>query len=94
MTDGTTKLNLKIEIRRNSDGVVAADTWEDWDWHQYWWEHGNAACDCNRELFFLSAQGLPNPEVGDECGCGRGAFSVRCTDADTGEVLYNEWEDQ
>lgn len=81
-------MNLKLEIRRNSDGAVAVDVWPDWEWSQFWWEEGNAACDCNRELFFLRARG-ENDDA--ETACGDDRFSVRCTDADSGAVLYDEF---
>ena len=80
-------MNLKLEIRRNSDGVIATDIWPDWECNTYWWEDGNASCDCNRELFFLRAIGEDEP-IDTECGDDR--FSVRLSDADTGLVLYDE----
>lgn len=80
-------MNLKVEIRRNADGVIVTTNWSDWDWHQYIWESGNFACDCNRELFFLCARGEDDTAEGV---CGIDKFSVRCSDADTGEVLYDE----
>jgi len=79
------EMNLKLEIKRNSDGKIATDIWPDWDYNTYWWEEGNAACDCNREIFFLSALNEEEPEESD---CGRGKYSVRITDAE--EVLYDE----
>lgn len=82
-------MNLKLEIRRNSDGVIATDLWTDWTHHgDYWWEEGNASCDCNRGLFFCRALDID----GVEHQCGEGAYSVRLSDNDTGEVLYNELE--
>lgn len=80
-------MNLKLEIRRNADGVVATDIWKDWDYNTYWWEDGNASCDCNRELFFLRAR---NEDDSEDTECGDKRFSVRLSDADTGEVLYDE----
>lgn len=80
-------MNLRLEIRRNADGVVATDVWEDWDYNTYWWEEGNASCDCNRELFFLRAR---NEDDSEDTECGDERFSVRLSDADTGEVLYDE----
>lgn len=80
-------MNLKIEIRRNSDGVVAIDIWKDWDFNIYWWEDGNAKCDCNRGLFFSHARNEDDP---DDSECGEDRYSVRLSDADTMEVLYDE----
>lgn len=85
-------MNLKIEIRRNADGVIVITNLPDWDWHQYLWEDGNFSCDCNRELFFIRARGEDGDAV--EGLCGRGKFDVRCSDADTGEVLYDELGDK
>lgn len=81
------KMNLKLEIRRNSDGEVATDVWANWEHNTYWWEDGNASCDCNRELFFLSARSEDEP---DDTECSEGRFSVRLSDADTSEILYDE----
>lgn len=80
-------MNLKIQIKRTSDGVIATDVWRDWKYHQFWWEEGNAGCDCNRELFFLRARG-ENDDV--ETKCGEARFSVRLEDADTGKLLYED----
>ena len=81
-------MTLKLEIKRNSDGVIAIAIWPDWVWHEYWWKEGNASCDCNRELFFLRSRGEDEPE---ETECGEGKYSVRCSDNETGEVLYKEF---
>jgi len=83
-------MNLKLEIRRNADGVVTSQVWPSWDFNVFWWEEGNASCDCNREDFFLQAQGEDTDDNESECSNGR--YSVRCSDADTGVVLYDEFE--
>lgn len=81
-------ISLKVEIRRNADGVVATDVWDNWEYNTYWWEEGNASCDCNREIFFLGALKQPEP---DEVECGEGKYSVRLSNNVTGEVLYDEF---
>lgn len=81
-------MTLKLEIKRNADGAMALAVWPDWTWHEYWWKDGNASCDCNRELFFLRARDEEEP---DEPECGEGKYSVRCSDNETGEVLYEEF---
>lgn len=68
---------LKLEIKRNADGVIAIDVWPNWAWNEFWWKEGNASCDCNRELFFLRARGEEEPE---ETECGGDKYSVRCSD--------------
>lgn len=80
-------MNLQVDIRENATGRTVTDTWPDWMFNKFWWEEGNACCDCNRELFFVRAMGLDDPE---ETECGDGRYSVRLSDADTGEVLYDE----
>lgn len=80
-------MNLKLEIRRNEDGLFATETWEDFEFHPFWWSEGNGSCDCNRELFFLRARGEDDE---DDVECGDERYSIRCSDADTGEVLYDE----
>lgn len=84
-------MNLKVEIKRVSDGLVATYINENWDYNQYWWEEGNASCDCNREDFFMETLGLPEIPC-EESICSDGRFLVRLTNNDTGEVLYDEWE--
>jgi len=84
-------MHLKLEIRRNSDGVVTSQIWPDWGCREtYWFEEGNACCDCNREDWFLRAQGIDTEN--HEVQCSKGNFSVRCSDATTGEVFYDEFE--
>jgi len=84
-------LNLKLEIKKVSDGEVTTQVWPNWDWGgPYWWDTGNAYCDCNRELFFFRAKGVEKIE--DELECDHGRYLVRCSDNDTGEVLYKEFE--
>lgn len=87
----TDKIRLKVEVRNNATGELATDIWPDWMYNTYWWEEGNASCDCNRSLFFLRALGR---DEADESDCGEGGFSVRLSNADTGEVLYDELEDE
>lgn len=84
-------MKLKVEIRRNSDGVIVQDVWDEpqvpHEFSAYIWEDGNYSCDCNRELFFTRARFEDDPE---ETECGDERFSVRLSDADTGEILYDE----
>lgn len=80
-------INMKVEIRRNEDGLIASSIWPDFEFHAFWWQEGNASCDCNRELFFIRAM------EGDEdfdSQCGDTRYSVRVSNSDTGEVLYDE----
>lgn len=51
------------------------------------WEDGNFSCDCNRELFFARAKGLPEPDV--YCSGGRFRVEKIVRDAD-GVVIYEE----
>ena len=90
MTATTASIQLKVEIRRNSDGVIAEEVWPNWEYNTFWWEDGNASCDCNRELFFLRAR-KENDDI--ETVCGGDRFNVRLSNAETGEVLYNEFQD-
>lgn len=82
-------MNLKLEVRCNSTMKMVVDVWSDWSYNTYWWEEGNAACDCNRSLFFSRALGL---EDNEDIICSQGKYSVRLSDADTGETLYDELE--
>ena len=80
-------MRMRVEIRRNSDGEIATDVWENWSHHGvFWWTEGNAGGDCNRGDWFDQARdGSYNDNQ-----CSEGKFSVRLTNADTGEILYNE----
>lgn len=82
-------IDMKVEIRRNSDGVVSESVWKDWQWYNtFWWVDGNASCDCYREIWFN--QGL-NEESNDEIECSHGKYSVRLYDLTNNEILYNEF---
>jgi hypothetical protein len=89
MTDEEPFFNMRVSIRREVDGMVATKVWENWrrydNW--YWWEKGNASCNCNRSLFFARARGAEEFEA----PCGEGAYAVQISDDDTGAVLYDEW---
>lgn len=82
-------MNLKLEIRRNADDAIATDVWRNWEYNEFWWAEGNASCDCNRRLFFARARGEDDSEKAE---CSNGLYSVRCSDADTGVVLYDEFK--
>ena len=58
--------------------------------NEWWWSDGNAACDCNRAMFFAQAADEPDPNL----DCGHGAYSVRLANPKTGEVFYDEFEDE
>ena len=85
-------MNLRVEIKRVSDGLVASEVWPDWaDWTDgsiFWWTDGNAGCSCNRRVWFADAMGLPDDV---EPKCGHGDFLVRLTDEATGKVLLDEF---
>lgn len=53
---------------------------------EYMWSEGNYACDCNRELFFAAAKGLPEPDY----RCGDGRFAVRVVERGTDRVIYED----
>ena len=73
----------------SDDPKIINMKWDNWPHFEnlFWWTGGNASCDCNRSLWFERAQGEDEAEI----ECGDGAFSVRLTNADTGELLYNEF---
>lgn len=80
-------MSVKIEIRRNSDGETVTIETVLHDMTEYMWSEGNYSCDCNRSHYFFEARGLNEPET-DECGDYK--FSVRLTDTENGEVIYDE----
>jgi hypothetical protein len=81
------KLNINIEITDTNTGEITSGVWKDWEWHQFWWEEGNASCDCNREIFFNRFKGI---ELEYDTECGDNRYKVKITNNDTGEILYNE----
>ena len=83
-------LNMKVEIKRASDGKMSCDIWPDWNWHKsaFWWEEGNASCDCNRGMWFNSATKSDD----EDPKCGDGGYLVRLSNADTGELLYTDMD--
>ena len=90
MREELEKIDLKLEIRRNSDGVIATDVWKDWEYNDYWFEDGNASCDCNRWLFFERAIGN-KPDI-DNAECSGDKYSLRLSDNNTGDVLIDEFK--
>lgn len=81
-------MNIKLEIRRNSDGALATEIWRGFEFSEFMWSDGNYSCDCNRELLFSRAREEDEP---DNTDCGDHRFSVRISDADTFHILYDEF---
>ena len=81
-------MNIKIQIKRVTDGVVAEidKQVDNVDGELFYWQDGNAACDCNRELFFLRTLNLAE-DTDNECGNDR--FLVRISDES--KVLHDEF---
>jgi len=88
MSEDEGRINIKIEIKRNLDGKTTTGVWRDHYYSDYWWEDGNASCDCNRGLFFERFLGNDDP---DDQKCLHGGYSVRVSNHDTGVVLYDEF---
>jgi hypothetical protein len=67
-------------IRNNETGEVRVDEYETEDQYAegqvFWWQEGNACCDCNREIFFRRAAGLPEPDDDYDELCGDTRFGV------------------
>ena len=65
-------------IRNNETGEVRVDEYETEDQYGegqvFWWQEGNACCDCNRQIFFRRAGGEDDDE--DDEPCGHERFSV------------------
>lgn len=71
-----------VQITRLSDGVMREykiSTFGQSNEHNaYWWLHGNYECDCNRELCFERAGGVPESVVDElEPDCGSSRYAVR-----------------
>lgn len=82
------EVNMKVVIRRNSDGMILSEVWNNWSYNEFWWSDGSASCDCNREIFFDRMLGI---DSFGKTQCGDGKFSVKLFDVDTGEILYSEF---
>ena len=85
----------RIEIRQNETGEVRTFV-DNHDWEEppdgdreFLWGEGNYSCDCNRELFFLRVKNEDEP-LGEESRCGIERFSVRITNSETQELLYQD----
>lgn len=83
----------KIKIREVATGVEV-ETLENVDpkyadSQRFFYEDGNASCDCNRKLMFGYAQGITFSD--EETPCGSGKFKVKIVD-DTGRIVYDELE--
>lgn len=88
MADNGETVLAKLEICRNSDGLVR-DCGHEWKFFgDYIWCDGNYACDCNRALFFARAAGEADPNQ----ACGGDVYSVRLTATDNGRELYSDGE--
>lgn len=88
MSEQLPVIAIKLEIRRNADGEVRSEVQTPQEWHEYIWQDGNYACDCNRELFFCRMSDEDEPEARR---CGDERYSVRITDSATGTVLLDEF---
>lgn len=101
MTTGTQQvtIRLRIQVRRVSDGLTrtyedgtgfTGDTRSDaMENANYWWTDGNGGCDCNRSLYFNRAADEPEEDI----PCSDDLFRVRVVDADSGDVIVDEFED-
>jgi len=91
---GTIWVKITAHIRKNSTGEVRSSldnrTWlmAEGEPSIFWWEEGNASCDCNREIFFERCNKV---EIDNE-KCGDGRFSVNLSNPVTGKVFYREFE--
>ena len=52
-------MSQKLHIKRLSDGVIRPTSWPQDS--RFWWEEGNAGCDCNRAISF----GDPDESCGE-----------------------------
>lgn len=80
-------MSLRVEIRRNADGMIRTHSM-DIDFSLFWWSEGNGCCDCNRAMWFSDAGDDKDREADD---CGHDRFDVRIKD-DAGNVLYDEFD--
>lgn len=92
----------KVLIRENSTGEVVesfdqfSEEGDEFDRDLFWWSEGSFSCDCNRYLeFYRRKHGEEPPQKEyDEIRCGDEKYSVRMTRLDTGEVFYDELEEE
>lgn len=100
--DGLRWVRLEVHLRDTVTGTTGIDTksrgWIDGDEvpghvNAFWWEEGNAACDCNRMAFLYDTAGADDPDAEESDGypCGDGRVVIdRIVRLDTGEVIYSE----
>ena len=82
-----TSRSISVHIKRATDGElrVVNETGDGWGWK---WSEGNWGCDCNRRREF-DGEAFDDSQDYD---CTEGKYAVRIFDAETGEMLYDEWE--
>lgn len=92
-----TTIRTRIQIRRVSDGTVKEGNGPDAygrtridaaEAANYWWTDGNGGCDCNRSLYFNRFGGEPDGDI----RCSDELFQAKVTDADSGDVIVDEFE--
>ena len=76
-------MKIKIEIKRNEDGLLAIGYEEDDEFCYFW--------DCYRRYFFCKFLDLDFQEYSP---CSYGLFSVRITDMDTLDILLDEFNNE
>lgn len=79
--------NARVLIRRNADGQIVECTDLDaiTNTSIYQWTDGNFSCDCNRHIFFEG-------EYDEYVSCGEDKYAIQLYNADTGELLVDEFE--
>lgn len=92
-------LNVSViaEIRNNETGeVVEYETVENMDMGDthpstFNWSDNNFSCDCNRNLFFKRAKGVPETEEDWTSSCTNGKYSVNLKNKKDCKLYYKEF---
>ena len=89
------KVNVKLRNNDTGEEFVYSDPLDYSDKKDYpaiqsildGWLTGNDSCDCNRELFYCRAKGIPEP-VDIQCGDEKRFSLLSITDAESREIIY------
>lgn len=97
MSKSEITIRTRVQIRRMFDGVVVTTNGPDFsgatrseavEAARYWWTDGNGGCDCNRAMVFNRAADEPDEDI----PCSDDLFRVKVVDADSGDVIVDEFE--
>lgn len=86
-------MSYAVTIRDAKTGETRVCRMDDLEWNGlFWWKEGNAACDCNRGMFFEQAIGIDTDAMDDDewderYPCGHGRYVALYATMDDGTLI-------